>query len=393
MVKSTSDPSGHLRQREGRIEIIDGFRCIAVLGVILSHFYFRFAPPKFATNYYPYPPIVQFEYGGLGVQFFFIISGFVIFMSLQKANGTIDFLKRRFIRLFPCLLLCSVLTYAAVEILDHARQFPAVHPSSGALCFLPSLTIIFPDLWNMLLHRSDIGYVDGAYWSLNVEIQFYFLVSIVYFSFNRQSFLKNWLTLTLALQLLRIVSSPRLAFLFDESLNMVFSNVYAICLKFGFSYYIYFSAGIWFYTRYINNNVTSYEKVIMAALVIMEIYFLPDWPSRFIVLAFMLLFHVFLTSPRYLSVLSSKPFVLIGLVSYPLYLIHQNVGVILIDKISDLIPVGKQLLIPVSVILILVLLSKVIYKFYEKPTMSVLRSWLLGKRKGYGQPLKVTMRR
>src|SRR6185312_10391499 len=107
---------------ESRIEIIDGFRAIAILLVVFYHFYSLNSNSlpnqtyKSIINYFPYDYLTSG--GAFGVEFFFIISGFVIFFSLQKSESLFFFLYRRFIRLFPSILLCSVLTYFVVELLD-----------------------------------------------------------------------------------------------------------------------------------------------------------------------------------------------------------------------------------------------------------------------------------
>src|SRR5688572_23269372 len=100
-----------------RIDLIDAFRGLAILLVIFFHYYYRFAPPLHNVNLYPYEP-VQFPlatYGFYGVQLFFIISGFVINQSLEKSSSWSVFLKHRFVRLFPAMLLCSTITFLFIS--------------------------------------------------------------------------------------------------------------------------------------------------------------------------------------------------------------------------------------------------------------------------------------
>ncbi|HXP49743.1 MAG TPA: acyltransferase family protein, partial [Bacteroidia bacterium] len=83
--------------KENRIDILDSFRFIAVVSVMLFHYYARWTPPGYYANYYPYgnAGASYFQYGLLGVNFFFIISGFVILYTLEKSASYSGFLLKR----------------------------------------------------------------------------------------------------------------------------------------------------------------------------------------------------------------------------------------------------------------------------------------------------------
>jgi peptidoglycan/LPS O-acetylase OafA/YrhL len=64
---------------ERRIEILDGFRFVSVMSVMLFHYYSRWTTPIYTKSLYPYGSNFNyFSKGNLGVFFFFMISGFVI---------------------------------------------------------------------------------------------------------------------------------------------------------------------------------------------------------------------------------------------------------------------------------------------------------------------------
>ncbi|HTD39422.1 MAG TPA: acyltransferase family protein, partial [Mucilaginibacter sp.] len=80
-----------------RIELLDSFRFIAILSVMLFHFTYSWT----ARDPYGKFFLHIFHYGYLGVQFFFMISGFVISYTLENTPNLLSFYKNRFSRLFP----------------------------------------------------------------------------------------------------------------------------------------------------------------------------------------------------------------------------------------------------------------------------------------------------
>ena len=152
----------------GRIEFIDSLRCIAVLAVVFYHFYCRFSPPISPINYLPFQskPSFLLNYGYYGVQLFFVISGFVIFHTLTSSDSFSVFIKKRLIRLLPALVLCSVITYVVQQYVPHSLD---IFRSASYWDFLPGITFIPPQIWNFLLSRNDISYIDFVYWSLFVH--------------------------------------------------------------------------------------------------------------------------------------------------------------------------------------------------------------------------------
>ncbi len=92
-----------------RIKHLDGMRGLAILLVIGYHAYVRWEallPYSHITKHIP-----VFSFGWLGVELFFMISGFVIFMTLDKSDSYLSFLRKRWLRLFPAMLIASLLLY------------------------------------------------------------------------------------------------------------------------------------------------------------------------------------------------------------------------------------------------------------------------------------------
>lgn len=96
------------------------------------------------------------KYGWIGVQIFFVISGMVIAASLDGKTWQ-DYVRSRFLRLYPGVWVCTAISIICVA---------GTHQTEASQWLLPlwlRSSIIFP-----------VGpWVDGAYWTLPVEILFY----------------------------------------------------------------------------------------------------------------------------------------------------------------------------------------------------------------------------
>lgn len=140
---------------------IDGLRAVAILSVISFH-----AFPKWLTG------------GFVGVDIFFVISGFlistIIIGSLERGSFSfLDFYKRRIRRIFPALALVLMACYAFGWQTLLAEEFKQMgkHIASGA-GFIANI-----------VYWSESGYFDRAantkpllhLWSLGVEEQYYIL--------------------------------------------------------------------------------------------------------------------------------------------------------------------------------------------------------------------------
>jgi len=161
---------------------IDGLRAIAVLSVVVFH-----AAPSWLPG------------GFIGVDIFFVISGFlistIIFNNLETESfSLLEFYARRVKRIFPALLIVLATCYAVGWFVLFSDEFAQLgrHTTAGAL-FVSNLV-----LW------SEAGYFDTAtafkplfhLWSLGVEEQFYIVwPALLVLAWKRKY---NLLTLTLA---------------------------------------------------------------------------------------------------------------------------------------------------------------------------------------------------
>lgn len=163
-----------------RIKYLDGLRGIAILLVIVYH--------AFGGNGYngvihyggSFSDILFFKFGYLGVQLFFLISGFVILMTLEKSKSFIHFMYKRWLRLFPAMLIATILIYTTARIF---YERPAGIPNIYSV--IPGLIFINP---NVLEKITNIHFpiMEGAFWSLYVEMFFYVVFGLSYFLFRER---------------------------------------------------------------------------------------------------------------------------------------------------------------------------------------------------------------
>lgn len=148
----------------GRIPSLDGLRGVAILMVLIGHCSFSFpllawGPLRFASN------------AALGVNVFFILSGFLIYsLSIREIEKTgafnwKQFYMRRVLRIFPCFYF-----YIAVVLLLMAVGVVAL--SWQMIVSAATFSINYRHVWDHSGATCDY-YVIGHYWTLALEEQFY----------------------------------------------------------------------------------------------------------------------------------------------------------------------------------------------------------------------------
>lgn len=340
-----------------RVHLLDSFRFLAILAVMLVHLTIRWAPPFYPVNVYPYRHFFSllFAYGGMGVHFFFIISGFVIAFTLERTPEPLSFFGNRFVRLFPAMLLCTCITFILGISLDNKHLFPFSYSLPN---LLPSLTFTSPDLWSTMLHRP-LGYISGSYWSLWVEVQFYFLAAAIYFS-AKQDFLFNLLVVAMLLMALTWIQLPA-----------HFQRMISI---FNLSGYIgWFAIGVFFQNLYKGGDKAIRPAVtIILALITLSIFFRLDNIGKVIFLFMLCLFGMLVSAPQKLGWLKNRLFCRLGFLSYTAYLIHDSNGALLIGKYGGILGKWSPLCVPAMIALVFVF-SEFSYRLYEKRAAALLR--------------------
>ncbi|MFJ4989617.1 acyltransferase family protein [Streptomyces sp. NPDC088732] len=165
----TGTGAGTKQGRGGqRLYALDGLRLLAALSVLFFHYLSRGGEASDAWGQPSreiLPSVTPFtDYGWLGVEFFFLISGFVICMSAW-GRGLGQFFRSRITRLYPAYWAAIVLLSVATAVFPVLAHRPDVHRV----------------LLNLTMLHEPLGTpaVSGVFWSLWVELRFYLLFALV----------------------------------------------------------------------------------------------------------------------------------------------------------------------------------------------------------------------
>jgi peptidoglycan/LPS O-acetylase OafA/YrhL len=152
---------------------LDGIRGVAVLLVFISHFHWILSPDPFLTKVTPWHFINRtFEAGFMGVDIFFVLSGFLITSLLMKDRSTNQknlfrrFYRRRALRLLPALYALLLADF----FVSRWENFP------GDIQWRTTWhAILFLNNWNIVNNFGEAQNDLGHLWSLGIEEQFYLI--------------------------------------------------------------------------------------------------------------------------------------------------------------------------------------------------------------------------
>ncbi|EFL19628.1 predicted protein [Streptomyces sp. C] len=336
-----------------RLAVLDGIRVLAALAVLFYH-YVVLASAWGRSTTDVFPVARRFAvYGWLGVEVFFLVSGFVICMSAWgRSLG--DFAVSRVARLFPAywtaVVLTSLVLYAWPEVRSIAR-----------------FTDVVVNL-SMLQGGLGVPHIDDAYWTLFVELKFYALFALVVMRGvtyrNCVLFCGVW---TLAGAVAPAIDNGVLSFFAIPSSSPYFIAGMAFHLmhRFGPNAVLWAVVGVQYLLaqHYVRDRMISSLGRAAAEQT-------PSWPAHVIIL---LGFAVM--AALALGVLDGIRWRWLrhaGAVTYPLYLIHMMVGLTVIHHFRDRVaPVPLALGTTAGMLVV----AWVVHRFVERP---------LGRRLGAG---------
>ncbi len=341
-----------------RIKSIDGLRGLAILLVVAFHTY---SHPK---EYIPWVTIYKdffiLKFGYMGVELFFMISGFVILMTLERSNSFKEFIIKRWLRLFPAMLIATILIYATSFFLLE-RPLGKI----SYIDFLPGLFFIDPDIFSGNSVFNIGRPIELAFWSLFVEVKFYFIFGALYF-YNKKTALKNLIIVFLSF--FTIYCIKRLAH--SENIDSIYTY---LNLYFSLQYFGWFCIGAIMYKSYsLNDKLMAYRS----AYLIIPAYYCSTRHAYIAALLIYTLFYFTLNNKKVCAIIGNRFLIFFGVISYPLYLIHENAMVALTIKTHNQFGFIPDLLTPLPGLLIIFLIAYFIAKHLEPNLKSFIRKFI-----------------
>ena len=290
----------------GRFRELDGFRGLAAITVVIYHL----GVP--ATQNYPRtaPSPYDIPLGELGVQLFFIISGFVILLSAIKSGSALKFAVSRFSRIYPTYwfaLAVSALVYF-------------IYGNPGRHITIPQTLINT----TMLQRFLRVDNVDQVYWTLAVELQFYVMVAL-YLIIRKGKIYRGELTTIL---LTWSVIGTALCLLFHPEASLGGAPKMIVWAAVA-EHSSLFSLGMMFF-MYSHDRKFTWHIPYFAILASLNAALMHNLAHGIGVALIGLVFFI-VVYLKNVPVLAKGPLNFLGRISYPLYLGHAMVGYMLVD--------------------------------------------------------------
>lgn len=332
-----------------RLLELDALRGITVLLVVIFHLTMNDGQIRHWT-----------KFGVTGVDLFFVISGFVILLTLERINHWQDFVISRFSRLYPTYWFCVTFTTVLV-ILKH---IVLKEPLGG----LPTQYLA-----NMTMFQSyfRMANIDGPYWTMTIEMLFYLFMFAIFLlkKLDKIEFIGS-------ITLIPVIAYHLLLNTKYQPLHQTIGNLIPLI-----NHFPLFLSGIIFY-RIVSRKATFIRYLIIVFCFNLQYVLFFDGGSSNLFIShtdygFMLAFYLtifILYANDNLNFIVNDFTLFFGKISYGLYLIHQFLGV------EVIIPVFTKYFhanFLVSAILIafpsVVVIAFLINKYIEKPAMVRIR--------------------
>lgn len=335
-----------------RLKELDLLRFLAAIAVVFFHYAFRgYARGDMSTM--PYPLLAESaKYGYLGVELFFMISGFVILMTASNNNLKVFFISRA-VRLYPAFWVCCTITFLITLAIGQPRY----------------TANLYQYIINMTLLSDFMGVpsIDGVYWSLFVEIKFYLMISIL-LGFKKIEKIETYLVLWL------LISATAEVFTFEKMRSILITDYSAYFIA-GATFYIIWSKGIT-KTRALllvgALALGSYTAIVWAEL--LETKYSTEF-NPLIVCSIIILFFMtfFLIATNKTAAIGKLNWTTVGALTYPLYLLHQMIGFMIFNIAY---PAVNPHILLWGTTALMIGASYIIHKKIEAPLASLIKKFL-----------------
>ncbi|MEZ6095970.1 MAG: acyltransferase [Pirellulaceae bacterium] len=328
-----------------RIVELDALRALAAINLMLFHFTHVYSVKYGYTSDLGF----EFPFGKYGVQLFFMLSGFVNAMTLLKKRDTKGFLANRAVRILPIYFVVVGINLVLLWVAPINQ-----HTSADTATILANLTLV-PNL---------LGYpcLEPATWTLQVEVLFYAILATVFLSGGPKHNRRVWLCyLLLCLVGCRLIPAGEVGtpFTFAQTVRELLLLEYMPLFIIGmFLEHLRFQNG---------KLLPTLIGIVLAATV----FHLTDIHGHNPAATVLLTGILAMAAYGRLPILRIRPLVFISTISYSLYLLHDNLGSVIIYHLNQN---GVPPIVCFIVIIpLVVLLSWLSTRLLERPLSQIVR--------------------
>jgi peptidoglycan/LPS O-acetylase OafA/YrhL len=277
---------------------LDAFRGIAAIIVVIFHFSLTLEDGN----------EVLFKWGITGVDLFFIISGFVIALSINHVSKGTEFAINRFSRLYPTYWASVTFTFSIMCLHNY---------------YTDTELYVGKYLANMTMFQYYLGFgdLDGPYWTMIVEMLFYVLILILY----QLNILKHIKIIGVLICSITVILA---CFFWSPSISYLFTSVPLI------QFFPLFFAGMLFYKIITKKDGAFFNYALLlfclACQVVLFPYvgrsriYLSQWDYAILISIYFSIFMFFVEGK--LKFIAIKPLLFLGKISFALYLTHYYIS-------------------------------------------------------------------
>jgi peptidoglycan/LPS O-acetylase OafA/YrhL len=357
---------------------LDGIRGIAFLLVFFLH-----------TDY--------LYIGWVGVQLFFVLSGFLITDILLRMKENLNagdyfkkFYGRRFLRIFPLYYFYLLIMFIVASVLIHYEY--RIHYMERFQDQLPYALAYIYNFFNASSVYQGESWLVGHLWSLSVEEQFYLIWPLLIFLTPKKYLKQLFVAAIIAGPLFRLLIT--VLFKYFE-VPFLYSNYAIVTYALPFSHLDAFGLGA-FISRF---EIPKARRQFIVLLVLLPIigfvttrYSTGSWGTgtalgfeyplgkdlkqvwgySYLNYTFALLIYLVIKEKLFLRILDNKFLSYLGKISYGLYIYHFAI-IWFVRRIRDLDiaePIAKPLTFVISAVLVYFVAS-ISYKYFEKPILDL----------------------
>ncbi|RYY54830.1 MAG: acyltransferase [Chitinophagaceae bacterium] len=309
-----------------KVESLGLLRGVAVLMVCFCHY----ANPLASGNALAGMFDAFHVYGKYGVQLFFVISGFVIPLSMDKARYSLSyygkFLMKRIVRLHPPYIVALVITLVIVYFANKVRNEP----------FPEDVNSIIKCLFYLKTPSNN-----GVYWTLRVEMEYYLFMGLFFV------LLKKFPRPTLAIGIPVAMLLSQLPGLI-EYIHL-------------FEFLLYFMIGMAAYIIYNRQDGSSLFEYFCILAIGAFTFIYDGWIPTFAALfaAAVILFY---------TGKGNKFLNFTGEISYSVYLLHFPIGIKLINLLKVKVHPELSIVLFLGALALILVIGYLFWRFIEKPS-------------------------